>query len=140
MVGGYRSQFQVAQDLDLWTRLNEHGKHAALQEILYMAELSPDAISSTRRPLQINTAALILECARRRNRGEDETSLLEKVETLGISHRKHNKRLKRAEFFYYLGSCAVSEKKNEAQLYFRESLKNNPFHIRALLRYIKTVL
>ena len=137
-VGGYRSQFRVAQDLDLWTRLNEHGEHAALQEILYVAEMTPDAISSTNRALQVNTATLILECARRRNRGEDETSLLEEAESLMMNRKRNNKRSRKAEFFYFLGSCIASENKNRARVYFRESLKNNPFHVRALFRYLKT--
>jgi glycosyltransferase involved in cell wall biosynthesis len=136
--GGYRSQFQVAQDLDLWTRLREHGEHAALQEILFVAELSPDSISSTKKALQINSAILILECARRRNRGEDEISLLEKVESLGMNRERNNKRLINADFFYFLGSCTASQNRDRAHLYFRESLKNNPFHVRALFRYLKT--
>jgi len=138
--GGYRSQFQVAQDLDLWTRLIEHGEHAALQEILYVAEMTPDAISSANRALQINTAALVLECARRRNRGEDETSLLDKAGSLEMNRKRSNKRLTKADFFYFLGSCTVSENKDRAHVYFRESLKNNPFHVRALFRYLKTAL
>lgn len=136
--GGYRSQFQVAQDLDLWIRLNEHGEHAALQEILFVAGLYPDAISSTDRALQINTTVLILECARRRRHGGDETSLLEKAETLEINRTRNSKRLKRADFFYFLGSCIAYENKDRAHVYFGESLKNNPFHIRALFRYLKT--
>ena len=139
MAGGYRSQFQVAQDLDLWTRLREYGEHAALNEILFVAQLSPDSISSTKRALQIKTAVLILECARRRDRGGDETSLLEKAEMLEISCKRNNKRLKRADFFYFLGSCTACENKDRARVYFRESLKNNPFHMRALCRYLKTV-
>lgn len=139
-VGGYRPQFQVAQDLDLWTRLREHGEHAALHEILFVAELSPDSISSTKRALQINTAELILECARRRHHGGDETSLLEMAEALEINRKSNNKRLKRAEFYYFLGGCATSKNKDRAHVYFRESLKNNPFHIRALFRYLKTAL
>ncbi|MCZ6675185.1 MAG: glycosyltransferase [Verrucomicrobia bacterium] len=136
--GGYRSQFHVAQDLDLWTRLVEHGEHAALQEILIVAELSPDSISSTKRALQISTAVLILECARGRNNGGDETSLLKKVETLGVHRARNNKRFKRADFFYFLGSCTAYENKDRAHGYFRESLKNNPLHIKALFRYLKT--
>jgi glycosyltransferase involved in cell wall biosynthesis len=136
--GGYRSQFRVAQDLDLWTRLMEHGEHAALHEILFVAELSPDSISSTKGALQANTAVLILECTRRRNCGGDETSLLEKAEALGINRKKDSKRSKRADFFYFLGSCTASDNKNRAHLYFRESLKNNPFHLRALFRYLRT--
>jgi len=137
--GGYRSQFHVAQDLDLWTRLMEHGEISALQEILFVAELSPDSISSTKRALQISTAVLILECARRRNNGGDETSLLKKVETLGIHRARNNKCFKRAGFFYFLGSCTASENKYRAHVYFRESLKNNPLHIKALFRYLKTI-
>ena len=136
--GGYRSQFQVAQDLDLWTRLKAHGAHAALHEILFVAELSPDSISSTKRALQISTAVIILECARQRIRGGDETSLLEKAESLKITPKRNSERLKRADFFYFLGSCTVSEYKDRAHVYFRESLKNNPFHIKALCRYLKT--
>src|SRR4030095_3947167 len=34
-VGGYRAEFYFAQDLDLWIRLAEGGKHIATPELLY---------------------------------------------------------------------------------------------------------
>jgi len=39
--GGYRAAFYYAQDLDLWSRMVESGRHRVVPEVLYEATLSP---------------------------------------------------------------------------------------------------
>ena len=48
-VGGYRAQFDVAQDLDLWMRLAEAGMCWATPEVLCEFHLSKNSISAVRR-------------------------------------------------------------------------------------------
>jgi glycosyltransferase involved in cell wall biosynthesis len=139
-VGGYRSQFYVAQDLDLWTRLIEHGRHAALQEVLYVAQLHPQSISARSRRRQVDTAAIIIECARQRRRGGDDSHLLGMAESLASHERRFTDRRSRADMFYFLGSCSACQNKGRARSYFREALRSNPFHIKALIRYVSTAL
>src|SRR6266852_4656567 len=43
-VGGYRSAFYFAQDLDLWIRLAEHGRHVVIPEILYETSVTVESI------------------------------------------------------------------------------------------------
>ena len=52
-VGGYRPQFLVAQDLDLWTRLSDYGICLGIPEILYEAIWEPGSISHLKRKQQI---------------------------------------------------------------------------------------
>ena len=51
-VGGYRAEFPVAQDRDLWFRLSERGMLANLNEILYLWRRSPTSISLRHWPVQ----------------------------------------------------------------------------------------
>ena len=87
-VGGYREQFYFAQDLDLWTRLVEHGRHIALPDVLYQASFALGSISgqcSGRR--QIACAKIILECARLRRAGLDEAPVVAKAAAIVPARR-----------------------------------------------------
>ena len=85
--GGYRVEFRVAQDLDLWFRLCEIGGHISLNEIYYQATLSPGSISFTDRRLQVELTKLIVEATRLRKLKLNEGSLLEQAKQL--SERKN---------------------------------------------------
>ncbi|MFZ1576355.1 MAG: glycosyltransferase family 2 protein, partial [Chromatiaceae bacterium] len=52
-VGGYRPEFRVAQDLDLWMRLAEVGGCVAVPEVLYQACWQAGSISHLRREQQV---------------------------------------------------------------------------------------
>ncbi|MCO8120565.1 glycosyltransferase [Stieleria sp. TO1_6] len=57
-VGGYREEFQFAQDLDLWLRLSEQGSLANLDKPLLRYRLHCSSLTTQKRAVQ-------LECARR---------------------------------------------------------------------------
>ena len=44
-VGGYRRELAVAQDLDLWLRLTEKGRHLCVSNVGYQASVRPGSIS-----------------------------------------------------------------------------------------------
>ena len=80
-VGGYRAQFNVAQDLDLWMRLAEVGVCWATPEILCERHLSKNSISAIRRDEQMRSAKIIVKCAAARRSGRDDSSVGCKVDT-----------------------------------------------------------
>ena len=138
-VGGYRAQFQVAQDLDLWTRLVEQGRHCAIQDVLYQACIARYAISIRKRNQQINTTKLILECTLRRRSGQSEETILEQA-SKNQSHLAgaDYSRIRDSGFYYFLGCCLRNSDPEKAKNYFTLALKSNPLHLKALFRYLNT--
>lgn len=65
-VGGYREQFRLAQDKDLWLRLAEMGNLANLREVLLDYREHPESISQARRDQQRDHLQAILDDAERR--------------------------------------------------------------------------
>jgi glycosyltransferase involved in cell wall biosynthesis len=63
---GYRSQFEPAEDLDLWLRIAELGRLANLEEVVVQYRLNPNGLSHTRRSLQNRQVEAAVLAARRR--------------------------------------------------------------------------
>jgi hypothetical protein len=134
-VGGYRGQFYFAQDLDLWTRIAEHGRHVALPEILYQARFAVDSISSLQRRRQIDTSQIILECARLRRAGLSEAPALARAEAI-LPDRANAGPSDLAAALYFIGVCLRRRGDPRARRYFRDALRANPLHLRSVLRLI----
>jgi len=67
-VGGYNSEYDLAEDLDLWLRLGEVGKLANLTDVLLKYRLHDKSISEMAGQKQRDAALRACECAwRRRN-------------------------------------------------------------------------
>jgi glycosyltransferase involved in cell wall biosynthesis len=139
-VGGYRHCFQVAQDLDLWLRLAERGKHRSVREILYLARLLPGGISSTKRSLQIQTAKLILQAARNRREGHSEKLVLEQSAQLRASAHRHRRRFQNASYYYFVASCIRDRDPGRSRRYFMKAIGYNPFHLKAIIRLLQTTI
>jgi glycosyltransferase involved in cell wall biosynthesis len=66
-VGGYRAEFEPAEDLDLWLRLGEVGRLTNLPEVLMKYRQHPGSFSEQHQRLQLErSAAAVLEACRRR--------------------------------------------------------------------------
>jgi len=138
-VGGYRAQFQVAQDIDLWTRLVERGRHYAIQKILYQASVARSAISFRKRNQQIKTAELIIECSRARRSGQSEEGILEQARLLVTVQIGGNRSwVQKSGFYYFLGCCLRNSDPKKAKEYFTLAVKSNPLHLKALIRFLTT--
>ena len=74
-VGGYRAQFDVAQDLDLWMRLAEVGLCWATPEVHCEFHLDKSSISVVRKAEQLRAAKLIMKCAAARRSGRDDSAV-----------------------------------------------------------------
>ena len=135
--GGYRECFNVAQDLDLWTRLVEHGEYQSIPDVLFRVTLSENGISTTHRAQQIAMAHLILACTRKRRSGESEDEILDKVDTSSCVEMKKSQRLKESAFYYFLGNCLKNNDPVVARKYFISAFFANPLHVKAGIRFLQ---
>ena len=136
-VGGYRQEFWVAQDLDLWMRLAEIGLCIATSEVFYQARLTRGAISHIHRREQRRVASTILRCAAIRRSGGNERNALQKS---GKDDRELRRlwvfgKLQDARFYYFVGSLLRQQQPNLAKVYYQRALKSWFLHPRALLRW-----
>lgn len=136
--GGYRPQFEVAQDLDLWTRLVEHGRHEVVQEVLYETSFGPGAISTGKRAQQVAAKKIIADCIRARaSVGHDGQQVAEASRLFEVS-RNPGRRKTDADFYYFLARCLRGRDPARSRHYLKAALKENPFHWKALLRAAQT--
>jgi glycosyltransferase involved in cell wall biosynthesis len=135
-VGGYRAEFYFAQDLDLWIRLAEGGKHLAMPEVFYQASLDVSSISGLHRKKQIETARMILECARLRHKGLDEAPALRRAALIRPGSKRKQDRLQRAKTLYFIGSCLNRRGDPQARNYFKQALHAFPLHFKSAARLL----
>jgi glycosyltransferase involved in cell wall biosynthesis len=132
-VGGYRRAFYFAQDVDLWSRLLEQGRHATIPEELYQAQLQPSSLSGRYAKQQKNLAHLIKEATALRRNGGNDKEILEKASQImpqgGVAGRKGI-----AAGAYFIGSCLQHRDRRAARRYFVEAIRNNPFLWRAWIK------
>lgn len=133
-VGGYRREFSVTQDLDLWVRLAERGKHLVVPEILYEALVSPDSISGLRRADQARSREAIVSSARLRRQGKSDQPVLDALQHDLATRRNLPERTRRAATYYFMGAALRKRNPKKARSYFRSALLLNPFHLRSWLR------
>jgi glycosyltransferase involved in cell wall biosynthesis len=134
-VGGYRAQFYLSQDLDLWIRLGERGKFLIAPDILFQAIFSPASISGDLRSVQIAIATLILECARLRRAGLDEEAALKRAGAIRPERSKPSN-ANRARALYFIGQCLRKRDDPRAAEYFRKALRANPLHLKSAVRLL----
>ncbi len=135
-VGGYRSAFYFAQDLDLWIRLAEHGRHVVIPEILYETSVTVESISGLFRKEQVALTTIMLEGAALRRNGLSEQQILNQAESIRPIVRRPSGRVVRARAFYFIGSCLKRRNNPQAAYYFRQALKSYPFHLKSAVRLL----
>jgi glycosyltransferase involved in cell wall biosynthesis len=138
--GGYRWQFKVAQDLDLWTRLVAFGRHDVIPEILYESTLTPNSISGVKRLQQVATKKHIAECMRSRMTLGDDSKLLEHAVHISTNNSLGNTRKTDADFYYFLASCLRRMDPLRSRHYLMAALRKNPLHWKALIRAVQSQL
>ena len=135
-VGGYRSAFYFAQDLDLWVRLAERGKHVVMPEILYQASVSVGSISGLYRREQIEITGLILESARLRRMRLSDEAVLQKAATIRPRAKRGKSRLAHARALYFVGSCLKRRNDPGATAYLKQALRVCPLHLKSAVRLL----
>lgn len=135
LVGGYRSSFYYAQDVDLWSRLLELGEHTIIPDIYYEALLFSNSISGSRKKEQERFFFYICSATKSRQVGRSEEVWLKKAElyskkckSLGSSPRNI------ANGAYFIGACLFKNNPSLAKKYFSLAIKHDPTHLRARLK------
>jgi glycosyltransferase involved in cell wall biosynthesis len=143
-VGGYRPQFFVAQDLDLWLRLVEVGHAWGLSAPpFYAAEVGPEGISAERRAEQFALAKLAIDCARERRRGGDDSPMLStapprpRMRAQGPLQRR---RRRAAGLFFLAARLQDAGYRAASRRYLGQALRIWPLHGRAWWRLVRGML
>ena len=139
-VGGYRPEFEVAQDLDLWMRLREVGQCLAGPTVLYQATLNADLISQRRRKYQVAAARAIIECAALRRLGASEVPALQRWSATAAKMRpgvSANASGQEARFYYYLGCLLRKRDPRRARIYFQRAFKVRPLSAKTIYQLLR---
>ena len=134
-VGGYRSAFLVAQDLDLWLRLVELGDLMTLSEVLLQAEITPDSITGTSRAMQLQLSEILIECTKNRRNGVEEAHLLEKAARLKRGSKRWS-RLGLAKSNYFIARSLQINSDPRCVNYFTASIKAFPLYLKSLVMLV----
>lgn len=135
--GGYRSAFHYAQDIDLWTRLVDIGRHRVVPQILYEATVAPNSISGSRRKEQELFHSYIVSLTKARRQGRDEAPWLAKAEALSARCKQSPAKGRRrgaANGAYFIAACIEQDHPQLAAKYLRQALALNPLHMKARLK------
>ncbi|HEY0160280.1 MAG TPA: glycosyltransferase family 2 protein [Thermoanaerobaculia bacterium] len=122
--GGYRAEFRLAQDLDLWIRLAARGPVAVTEEVLYESRFDEKSISAGGRDAQLRLTALAVKL----RDGGDEAALL--AEAAKVTAPRRTKRGEAAAL-YFMGKCLLRERNTKGRRYLAEAVKRDPLHWRA---------
>ncbi len=135
-IKGYRSTFYFAQDIDIWIRLAERGEHIVMPDVLYKAAFAVRSISGQYRREQIETAQLIIESARRRREGLDDSDVLRQASAIRPDANRRKGRLARARTMYFIGMCLRKNRDPHSSKYFKKAFLTYPFHFKSAVRFL----
>jgi hypothetical protein len=120
--GGYRAEFRVAQDLDLWIRIaRDGGAFAVVDDVLYDATVDPRSISGTARAAQVR----LTEIAVALRDGHGSLADAAHVTPPPVTPRGE------AAALYFIGKCLLQQHNPKGRRYLREAIKRDPWHWRA---------
>ncbi len=141
-VGGYREEFERAQDYDLWLRIAEHYEVANLATPLYKWRFTANGISVSRKIAQDQYATLARQCAERRRRGEKEPLISQGIGVTRERTRVWGEKRQILAWYHYTWGRALlkQERMQEARLQLGQAIKNPPFYLGAWVFYLATYL
>ena len=125
--GGYRPAFRVGQDLDLWLRMAEIGRFAALPQVFYETRLSSDSISANHRRAQGEALKTVTACGRCRRTGQSDDAVLARLSArrrppLLSFGGKGN--LQAARFHYFVAGMLKGKRPKRARYYYLKATRS----------------
>jgi hypothetical protein len=142
-VGGYRKEFQFAQDIDLWLRMVEHGLLAEVPEMICRIRIEPEGISLAKQKTQWRLAEIAHQCAAQRRDGKDESTLLRQASDLRSSKPLKKSvwgmvqsRLTRAKSVRFVANQLFENRDARCRRYFLQSLRLNPASLMVWSRWL----
>lgn len=130
--GGYRAQFRVAQDLDLWLRMAPLGRIAFVPDVLYEATMEARAISARNRNEQLQSARIALQL----RDGGDAEALLARAAAVRSAGTRSLRRAE-ADAMYFIASCLRRRRDPQWVPYARSAIRRNPLLLRAWLLFVR---
>lgn len=124
--GGYRPEFRMAQDLDLWIRMARLGTIGIAPDVLVEVTVEPRGLSGVSRDTQ--TALTQIAVALRD--GGDEQTLLAAASTIRPSPITPRAE---AAGLYFIGKCLLQRRNPRGLDYLRRAVARDPLHVRAWL-------
>jgi glycosyltransferase involved in cell wall biosynthesis len=138
-VGGYRTEFKVAQDLDLWLRLAEVGEHITVPEVLYEATLRENSITARKRHLQEIARTAIYQCYQARLQGKNEAPILAQLEA-SLSSARKTQTSSTQDYNYFVGSVLLDKEPRASRYYLWKAVKLRAWHIKSWLKLLISLL
>lgn len=136
-VGGYRPEFRMAQDWDLWYRLAEVGRFQSITSTLYGVRVLPRGLSLTHRPIQLQLGALAREAFEARRRDASEAEILDRASRLrpvgGGSEGDA------VGGYYFIGEALRRNGDARCREYFEKALERRPLHWKSWMRLAQSV-
>lgn len=120
--GGYRAEFRVGQDIDLWVRMAPLGRFVVLPEELYEATFHPSSISGGSRDAQTRIAEIILAL----RDGGGAAALLAEASRLAPKRGANP-----ASGLYFIARCLRAQRSPSARRYLLQTVRRDPLHWRA---------
>lgn len=131
-VGGYRAEFHLAQDRDLWYRLAEAGRLQVLDQSLYAARVLPASRTATHRAVQHRLGRLARRAFELRQAGESEAPVI--AEARGLLPDSVPDGRTRAAAYYFIGEALRRNRDARSIAYFRKALAHDAFSARTWAR------
>ena len=143
--GGYRCEFRVAQDIDLWYRLSDLGLIAELSDVLSCISIDLRGISATSNGKQHRLAAIARTCHAARRCGMAESVLLKQAEEISCEKTiktsdSVSERRRRGEPNYFLGSELFSHRNPGCRAYLVHSIRCRHRIPQAVAKYFLSFL
>ena len=134
--GGYRPQWRVSQDVDLWLRLAEVGDCVAYPMVGYEVQLDLHGISASRRVEQACFSALAFSCAAARKAHGTDAQVIEAFKPDALTARAASRAKREASELYFFGSCLRRNDPEAARFYLRQAVRRRPFSPKAIWRLL----
>ncbi|HJR52857.1 MAG TPA: glycosyltransferase family A protein [Gemmatimonadota bacterium] len=135
-VGGYRREFYLAQDRDLWFRMAEAGRYQALPEALYVALVLPASRSASFRDVQHRLGRLARRAFELRQAGASEAPALELAAALRPRGSAHGAR-RIAAANYFIGEALRRNGDLRCLGYLGTAVRLRPLHAVGWLRLLQ---
>jgi glycosyltransferase involved in cell wall biosynthesis len=130
--GGYRAEFHLAQDRDLWHRLAEVGRLQVLEAPLYAARVLPASRTSTHREVQHRLGRLARRAFELRQAGTSEGPAIDEARGLRPDDVPDDRT--RAAAYYFIGEALRRNRDARSIAYFRKALAHQAFAPRTWAR------
>jgi glycosyltransferase involved in cell wall biosynthesis len=136
--GGYRAEFHLAQDRDLWHRLAEVGRLQVLESPLYAARVLPASRTSTHREVQHRLGRLARRAFELRQAGASEGPAIDEARGLRPDDVPDDRT--RAAAYYFIGEALRRNRDGRSIAYFRKALAHHAFAPRTWARLAQAAL